>query len=166
MLNHPAIQKLEFESPINVQTAVDVIAVVPLNEDRDLQYEYGWSASGGEIKHNGVWDTDSIPETQSKKGTDRKKKGKKGKKEKKVDNTPSLTAMGYLYSPRKTRHLYHYPQGVYKVCSRRKVKKRGGDRLYHKDFSPCLLGIRWRRAVFHLLVQRGSNPARSYLTAI
>ena len=108
----PVIKTLTVEtSVINIQGIATVTAVVPLNEDRDLQYEYRWSASEGEIKHNGVWDTHRMPETHSQKIID---STEKGKQKKKIDNAQSLTAMATYIPPKKP--------GIYtitlKVCTR------------------------------------------------
>ena len=116
----PAIEKLKVKSPINIQEAIDIIAVVPLNEDRDLKYEYRWTANHGEIKHNGVWDTDSRTETHSKKITDRQKKGKKDKKEKRVDNAPSKTVVATYIAP-ETAGTYTI---TLKVCTRYAVAEK------------------------------------------
>ena len=39
---------------VTAQHIVTVTAKVPPNEDKDLQYGYEWSTTGGDIKHNGV----------------------------------------------------------------------------------------------------------------
>ena len=55
----PVIKELTVEpSVINVQGIATVTAVVPPNEDEDLQYQYEWSATEGGIKNNGVWKLD------------------------------------------------------------------------------------------------------------
>ena len=92
------IVTLTADSPIKIQECIDVTAVVPVNEDPDLQYEYEWSATGGEIKNSGVWVADSmpLPMTGGKGETQEAEEGNRGR---------SVTAIASYIAP-KTAGVY------------------------------------------------------------
>lgn len=103
----PVIRELTFESPINIQKSINVTAVVPVNEDRDLKYEYDWSVTGGEIKENGVLDTGSMPITITD-GNDETHGAEA------IDSLPSVTVMATYIAP-ETPGIYTI---TLKVCTR------------------------------------------------
>lgn len=103
----PVIRELTLESPINIQKSINVTAVVPVNEDPNLQYEYDWSVTGGEIKENGVLDTGSMPITITD-GNDETHGAEA------IDSLPSVTVMATYIAP-ETPGIYTI---TLKVCTR------------------------------------------------
>ena len=79
----PAITDLTIDSlSMTVQDIATVTAKVPPNEDPDLQYEYEWITTGGDIKNNGVQKDDT--ESKEEDNTETEKDDTESKEE---DNT-------------------------------------------------------------------------------
>lgn len=116
----PMIEELAIdEQIINIRDVTSVTAKIPRNEDPNLRYEYMWSTTGGQIKHNGVRDTerasatttDNEVETKRKKEDDNKVEAKRKKED---DSVSSLTALATYIAP-ETAGTYTI---TLKVCTR------------------------------------------------